>query len=367
MKQILFSIVLLILTLIGGLVATSAAVKRTDISLGKDRSLSLLSQNIKWDPDGHISYVTFPNGSRTFFIPGNQSSYALTTSTPQSLEQALAHNASFNKIFGPDTNIPYRNYYATITSVLQTDPKNMYHLLAFTQYEQQAVRADGTNDYQNFTSSIGLLESYDGGKTWKDFGPIIKGDDYISPGLKVSGAGEPDAIINNGYVYVYFVDWAASVKVSHPDQIYLARSKIYPDGGLGAFEFYTPSGFVTDDSNLQPVIKAQSGIGEYASLPSISYNQYLGEFLAVYEGENGFYQATSSDGINWKNQKLFDSFIKPLSTRETGDVWFSYPTLLSDKNEPSDGLTSDTGNLYYGKGIWPNVAHQLTVMPYQFK
>jgi hypothetical protein len=61
------------------------------------------------------------------------------------------------------------------------------------------------------------------------------------------------------------------------------------------------------------------------------------------------------------------SFTKPMSERQKGDIWTSYPTLLSEQTEKSDGTTKNTGNFYYGKGIWPDTAHQLMVKSFEFK
>jgi len=368
MKQLFLALFLLIIVVVGGLVVASIAVKKTNITLGSKKDLSLLTNGIKWDPDGHISYVTFSNGNRRFFISGNQKTYTIDSPTPVSLEEALGKKPVIKENFGPDENVSYKNHYSTITSVLQTEPKNLNHLLAFTQNEEQLEKPDGTYDFSNFTSSISLLESYNGGNSWKDFGPVIKGDDYLTPGVKITGAGEPLAIIKDGYVYVYFVDWAAGVKVSHADQIYLARTKIFPDGGVGAFEFYTTAGFVPLETNLKPTITVPANSNEkYVSLPSISYNKYLNQYLAVYETNIGFYNSFSQDGINWTKEKLFFEFTRPQSERKTGDVWYSYPTILSDQEEKTDGTTERSGNLYFATGTWPNTAHQLTVKPFEFE
>jgi hypothetical protein len=385
MKQVILAFVALILVLVFGFITMgfgvknaksiplnlftiNAAVKRTDITLGAEKNLSLLAKNIKWTPDGHITYVTFPNGNRRFFLSGNQRTYSIDSSTPLSLEEVLSKNSTVKENFGPDENISYRNKYSTISSVVQTEPKNLYHLFAFTQNEEQLKKPNGSYDFANFTSSIGLLESFDGGTTWKDFGPVIRGDDYLTPGIKITGAGEPSAIIKDGYIYVYFVDWAAQIKTKHPDQIYLARTKIFPDGGLGAFEYYNADGFSTDTTNMQSVIKLPDAENTgYAALPSISYNKYLNQYLAVFETNIGFYQVFSIDGINWTQEKLILSFTKPQSTRASGDVWVSYPTLLSDQTEKFDGSTENKGNLYFASGIWPNTAHQLTLRSFEFK
>ena len=369
MKQILLAFFVLMVVVIGGLAATNAiATKNANLTLGSEKDLSLLSKGVKWTPDGHISYVTLPKGIRRYFISGNQKTYTVDVPTSLSLTEAISKNLSIKENFGPDKNVSYRNFYATIDSALQTEPKNLNHLIAFAQYEEQARKPDGTNDYSNFTASIGLLESYDGGETWQDFGPVIKGEDYLPPGTKITGAGQPSAIIKDGYVYVYFVDWASGAKVSHPDEIYLARTKISPNGSLGTFEYLSTNGFYENTAALKPAITIPEGSNAgYVSLPSVSYNKYLNQYLAVFETNIGFYSSTSFDGINWNNKQLFLSFVKPQSERQEGDVWISYPTLLSDDSEKTDGTTKSTGNLYYGKGIWPNTAHQLTVASFELK
>ena len=369
MKEILLALLMLAIVVVGGLAATNAiAVKNANFILGNEKGLSLLSKNVKWIPDGHISYVTLSNGSRRYFISGNQKTYMIDVPTSLSLTEAISGNPNIKEVFGPDKNVSYRNYYATIDSVLQTDSNNLNHLMAFAQYEQQAIEPNGTNDYSSFTSSIGFLESNDGGQTWKDFGPVIRGDDYLPPGTKITGAGQPSAIIKDGYVYVYFVDWASGAKISHPDEIYLARTKIPSDGSPGTFEYLTANGFYENAAIMKPVIIIPEGSDAgYVSLPSVSFNKYLNQYLAVFETNTGFYSATSMDGISWNNEQLFLSFVQPQSDRQEGDSWISYPTLLSDNSEKTDGVTENKGNLYYGKGVWPNIAHQLTTVPFELK
>lgn len=101
MKKILLALLLLITVIIGGMVATNAAVKRTDLTLLNEKNVSLLSQNIKWDPDGHITYVTFPNGNRRFFISGNQRTYIIDSSTPQTLADLISKKVTLKENFRP--------------------------------------------------------------------------------------------------------------------------------------------------------------------------------------------------------------------------------------------------------------------------
>lgn len=333
----------------------------------KETDFSLLGHGIQWTPDGHISYITFPDGKRRYFIAGNQRAYAVESNSSMSFAQTIKSNPVIEPVFGPNVNVLYRNNYSTIGDVLQIDPKNPYHVMAFTQNEQQALKQDGTYDYSNFTASIGLLESYDGGLTWKDLGPVIKGDDFLSPGIKISGAGEPSAIIKDGYVYIYFVDWSSQLRAPHQDQIYVARTKIFEGGVLGTFEFYTTNGFSNQESNLQPVISGSSLGSNYASLPSVSYNKYLGKYLAIYEVNSGFASVVSDDGLTWTDSKIIFSFPQAQSDRKQSNIWFSYPTFLSDESQANDQFTQKTGNLYFSKGIWPNDAHQPTVKYFEFK
>jgi hypothetical protein len=137
---------------------------------------------------------------------------------------------------------------------------------------------------------------------------------------------------------------------------------------LGTFEYLGQNGFYENIIVMKPVITIPEGSDAgYVSLPGISFNKYLNQYLAVFETNTGFYSATSTDGINWNNEQLFLSFVQPQSDRQEGDIWISYPTLLSDNSEKTDGLTENKGNLYYGKGVWPNVAHQLTAVPFELK
>lgn len=375
MKDILTIIalfIILIISIIANSVTSAGAVNinspkfinpaKADITLSEDtEDLSLLSHNIKWTPDGHISYITLPDDKKRFFISGNQKTYYVDSSNSQSLSQTLKNNPQFKESFGPDVNVVHRNGYATIGSVLQIEAADPFHVVGFSQNEQQKVNPDGSLDYANFTTSIGLLESFDAGASWKDYGPVIRGDDFLEPGSKISGAGHPSALIVNDFIYIYYADWASQTKIFHPDQIYLARIKILEAGKrLDKFEFYKEGGFSAGEDNLKPVIEANAiENGLYSSLPSVSYNKALRKYLAFYETDRGFAMALSQNGINWSKNKLIFYFTKPISQRQEGDLWNSYPTLLSDKTESSDQTTSAEGNLYYSQGIWPDTAHQL--------
>lgn len=373
---ILSLVVILIIAIIASGVTSAGALNngkvinsaKADITLSETtEDLSLESYGIKWTPDSHLTYISFPNGERRYFISGNQKTYYMDTSVSTTFSEAIKAKTPVKESFGPDVNVAHRNGYSTIGSVLQTDKSNPNHVIGFTQNEQQAINPDGTLNYSNFTTSIGLLESTDAGQTWTDYGPVIRGDDYLEPGTKISGAGHPSALIVGDYVYIYYANWASQTLVFHADQIYLARAKILPNGSVANFEFYKEGGFSAGEDNLKSVIEANAiENGKYSALPSISYNIALRKYLAFYETDRGFAVAFSQNGTSWSRNKLIFYFTKPMSQRQEGDLWNSYPSLLSDKTEPNDQTTSAEGNLYYSQGVWPNTAHQLTKKGFSF-
>ena len=321
-----------------------------------ENNLSLKPLGLQWTPDGHISYVTFPNGTRRFFLGADSDSYSLTVSSPITLSQAVFSSPLLTKVSWPNINYPYKNGYSSLGEVLQTDSSNPYHLQGLMQDEQWEVNPDGSLNYNNFTSGIVLSESFDGGQTWTDKTVLIRGDESLPPGTRVTGVGQPSALIINGYVYIYYIDWSAQINVHHPDQIYLAISKINPDGTLNPVQYYTSSGFSAYPVNLKPVIPVPNvPNANYTALPGVSYNSDLGVYIATFETNIGFFEMSSRDGINFVRPKEIFSFPIPQDERNIGTTWYSYPSLLSDSTENSDQTTRLNGNFYYSKGVWSSI------------
>jgi len=90
---------------------------------------------------------------------------------------------------------------------------------------------------------------------------------------------------------------------------------------------------------------------------------YLGKYLALFETGIGFYAMTSEDAIHWQNPKMVMEFPKRHSERESGDTWYSYPTLLSP-DRSSDRETGQIGYLYYSKGDWNTSPHLMHRRPF---
>lgn len=330
---------------------TAIPTTKAKITLGDEIEVSLQKFGIQWTPDVHVSYITFPkenirrffltgNGGFTYLLEGNASDDLLTLVKKTSKAKLL-------EVWGPDKFPVGRYGYSAISSVLQIDSASPGHLIGFTHNEQHA----GANPSGTFTASISHLESVEGGITWQPVGtePIIKGDDPMPPGTCVSGAGQPCAIIKDDYIYVYYIDWARK-HVHHPDQIYLARANIEANGTVGTYEFYKGNQrFAPEETDLTPVIATPNKeSGSYVALPSISYNTSIHQLLGILELNGAFGVTTSVDGIHWNIPEPFMTFT-PHSQIKVGDIFISYPTLISQK-EASDGITDATSYLIYAKG-----------------
>ncbi len=342
-------------------------VRDGSITLGAESDLSLSSLGIQWTPDGHIPYISLSNGQKRFFTAGQSGQTFLLATSGASLEstieQGFLQPQSVREVLGRAQNPEYN--YSGITSVFQLDPTNENHLTAVLHQEEWASEQDGSG----FRASIGVFESRDGGLTWENGRTIIKGDDIAKPGERVSGAGQPNAIQVDDYLYIYHIDWSAQKVVNHPDQIYLARTKIVNGTIDNNVEYYTDNGFSTDNLNMKPVIPVPATIpnASYSALPSISWNTSLNKYVGVIETNVGFAQTTSEDGINWSDPELILEFPQPQSEREFMDEWLSYPTLVSDNSESNDHTTSQTGTLYYSKGVWNAAPHNMVSRPFEIK
>lgn len=327
---------------LGG-VALWEAKTKLDSEPSLEMDLSLENLGIRWAPDVHVSYVTLPDNKRAYFFSGNGgNTYRIEGTPEQELKEIIKKPASFEHCWGPQYFSHDKYGYSAIGSVLQADENNPNHLTAFTHNEQHK----GQNYIATFTASIQQIESFDGGRTWKDIksDPVIKGDDPMEPGIDVSGAGQPCAIIKDGHAYLYYTDWSRK-NALHPDQIYLARGEII-NGSVDKFKFYTENGFSDEESDLKPVIIPSNDTSKYAALPSISWNTSLNKYIGVFETDTGFDITKSDDGITWEPGSSLYRFKTPHSQ---GGLLESYPTLLSP-DAPSDQITNSETILLYAKG-----------------
>lgn len=316
-----------------------------------------------WTPDGPITYYETAEGKRRYLLTGGQdnATYMLESDGKKTLKEIMAsgeiNEESFKKVYGPDANVKYRRDYAGITGVLQKGNKN--HLLGIAHCEERTGR-DASSD---FTSTVGLVESFNGGLTWEDKGPLIVGIDVKEPGDgRVSGAGQPSIVMNeqDGYAYIMYIDWSATRK--HQDQLYMARAKANDDGTLGKIEYYTNNGFSDfNPEELKSVIPVpQDSDLFYTALPHLSWNTELHQYMCEGECDKGFWMATSADLLNWSKPEIVYDFTqrggKAHSILRPGEKWDSYPTAL-DESQPNSQITGKKGIFYHSSGdnIVPHV------------
>ena len=160
------------------------------------------------------------------------------------------------------------------------------------------------------------------------------------------------------YVYLYYVDWNTTL----PDSIHLARTPVEAVVNPEAWEKYSSNGFVAaKEAKSTPVISPSEG-DVYTSVPSISYNDYLGKYLAVFETNVGFKWSPSKDSLKWDKPQLLVQFPNPQFPIIKGNTWFSYPSYLSfDKSR--DQETGQNGVLIYSRGIRSGKSHQMVYRP----
>lgn len=169
-------------------------------------------------------------------------------------------------------------------------------------------------------------------------------------------------IIKDGYFYLYYTDWNGK----EPDAIHLAQAPVESNGLPGSWKkFYNgrfESAGLGGPSN--PVISPLDQ-NDYSALPGVSWNTYLHRFIALSESKDGFYLSISKDAINWsKSTKLLEAQTANNNT-QTGQVWNSYPTLLSPAKS-SDRETDENMLLIYSEGLWQQTPHSMRIRSIKF-
>lgn len=327
-------------------ISPSGEIKGFKLEVEESVPMSIL----KFVPDGHISKIE-KDGNITLFISAHDKSYLMQGRTLKDASLLTDANGLPRPILQPELS-GFDKDYAGFGQVIE-NPQT-HDLIGIYHTE---VRANPDASDSQLTS-IALALSRDNGFTWQKMGRIITGQNIASVGTIVSGTGQPSGVIVGDYIYLYFSDWNRLM----PDAIHLARALLSQNGMPGTWEKYTENGFnqVGMGGKSTPVIVPFAWDKKiyYTANPSVSFNQHLNKYLAVFETNIGFFAAVSEDGINWGSFEMIFEFLKDTTiSKETGDIWYSYPTLLSESTQ-NDMITGKTGYLYYGRGVFGE-DHQL--------
>lgn len=305
-------------------------------------------------PDGRMSFrwagddlrVWFPCAVSTCFLHGPSS----TALTP--LESG---GQPVPTVFGPTGKATdFDGDYAAITSILRST--NGHDLIGIYQAEQHPC---GTAI--PFKQAFGVARSADGGITWTREGQIASSDEAPpSPGdcsWGRYGPGNPSVTRTRDgtYLLVYFDDGL----INEPDEIYLARASAASDGAPGSWTRYVSGAFgppLLSGALGDTVIHLQKPISwsNATQIGSVSWNAFLGCYIATLMAMDGFYYATSTDGVTWTTPQLLvneHSWNDPNISSDTQVA--EYPSLLSF-DQSSDQTTSRTGYLYYARSTKSN-------------
>ncbi len=305
-------------------------------------------------PDTHTSMVwTGPNQVALFFS-SEVRGYVFKGSSLDSLQPLATTNGAPVAQLMPSGS-GFDSEYAAFGTVM---PGPSGELVGFYHAEMC--------DRHNYTASIGVATSTDGGTTWQRKGRVITGRNASDSCAKTrpSGAGQPSAVRVGEYVYVYFTDW----NDKYPDTMHLARAPFSQMTQASAWQKWSNGSFSTPGigGDSQPILERPAPVDRsvYISNPGVSYNTYLKKYLLTFTTNDGFYITTSSDAIHFDAPKLIPLYYPQLNSQvEKGDVWYGYLSLISH-TETTSRTSNATGYIYYAKGVWGVDSHHLMRRPF---
>jgi len=308
-------------------------------------------------PDVHPTYLRFDDGSIRFWIQGGGGTSIFTTTdfksfTPSPISSHVTHVLAPSKPLSDLFDADYAGGSSIFPSANRRDLLMIYHA------ENHYGHAYGTAGVTAFYASIGIARSADGGKTWSRQGPVITGREaqtgYPPPNIGL-GAGNPSAIVTGGYIYVFYIDNVSRTgQFRGINSLCLARAPIATDGRPGSWTKYYQKSFSQPGIGglcqaPVPPPSAKSGV-TFQSNPDISFNSALNAFLLVFQSDDGFFYATSSDMASWSPPRLFMSTPPNLQGLRTPGAEYYYYPLLVTPSAASDQLTGADGFIFYAKG-----------------
>jgi hypothetical protein len=318
------------------------------ISGPEETVLAVDQFGLRHTPDGPISFLRDSSGLRVWFACST-STCLLQGPTEEQLAPPPGGGASGPVVFGPSDiaeafDRDYAGGYSTLRSAKGGDLVMIYH-----------AERHPCNGPFPFNMSMGVARSSDGGLTWARQGQIARSAESEPAAGACSygafGLGNPSVVVSRdgSFLLMYFNE----LVTGQPDEIYLARAPIESDGAPGAWLRYSAGSFSspllggTGDPVIHRPDPGDSTI--YAGIGSVSWNAFLGRYVAVFGAMDGFYYSTSGDGITWTAGRTLQSGPSPNADIPDGTPWTAYPSLLSF-DQWSQLTTSRTGYLYFARG-----------------
>lgn len=326
----------------------TTAVKIGDIkaALGKREEAKGVIKSLNHCPDTHTSFYKNGEGDTISFVSAGIYGYRLEGGSlldATKTEQVLAPSGDEN--------------YAAFGSVLQL-PGQENNLVSFYHAEKWPPGSQS-----NFQASVRLATSADAGRTWQKLGPVITGMNTTEPGVRVSGAGQPAALIVGDEVFVYYTDWSAkfadSIQVAKAPLAQIANPNAYQKWHNGSFG---PKGLGGEST---PILLPQAADMAYTALASPSWNTHLNKFVMICETGAGFAACTSDNGLEWSAPQIIVPFPEPHNKRTRGADWYSYPTLI-DPHAQNDRETGKDNVLLYSVGKYQTSPHHAFSQAFSF-
>jgi len=317
-------------------------------------------------PDGHLTYLATGTGYRAWVssaLPaGGGRTVALDTDDLVSFRPAATEGGDAVAGLAParGTVAIDADYCGPGSVFPSADGASLW----LVYHAENHTFAGVTNVGSPFYASIGLASSTDGGLTWQRRGTVITGqvprDDRPAP-RDVVGAGSPCALVADGLVHVFYVDW----NLASPDQIHLARAPLDAVDDPAAWTKWHEGSFSTPGAGgASSAVVERPGDGDvtvFAGNPSVSWNTHLGQYVLVHESADGYWWTRSDQLTDWGPAERFLATDAPALA---GTTFVSYPTLLS-AGPGGDQVTDRDAHLYFAASEDAG-SHSLWRVPVRF-
>lgn len=317
-----------------------------------ERLLAPGELGLSYFPDGHLSYLEVGDRRRLWLSSGLRAGSGRTVALDT--EDLVAFAPAGTE--GPEAaaglepvgdGLAFDSDYSGPGSVIPSaDGSTLWMIYHGENSTFAGVRSEDGSPYY---ATIGLAASSDQGLTWRRNGAVVAGqvprDDRPAP-REVVGAGMPCAVVADGFVHVFFVDW----NLDTPDQVHLARAPLAQIGDPGAWRKWHEGAFSAPGLGgaSTAVVGCPGRVADtrFAAAPSVSWNTELECWLMVLQSADGFWWTRSADLVEWAPAASF----LPLDTSPLARAEFAgYGSLLSPA-AATDRETGHTAFLYLALG-----------------
>ncbi len=307
-------------------------------------------------PDTQLGVVKSLDGLHYLFFGSDGSCHAncnlpgerdgSITRTEGALDNLLGSSPPSENVLPLDTlNLPPYMLYAGGGSVYRVPPRSpgagdllLVYQAARASFEPGYQYPDCDSDHKNcyqhqngFYSYLGLANSKDEGKTWKDLGLIIAPATPYNPQLTWD-IGSGNLVVKPGskYFYIYFpdlidneqVDTCLSVARVSSDELLKAAAKGSP---IPAFQKYNNGEW--NQPGMGGLSSSVFSQGPYCGDNTVLWNNATHQFTAILDDGSNISMSESPDGLNWASSIL-------LFQEDTADGNAEYATAVSAGPDP---------------------------------